>query len=134
MQDDSAEEEARWKGAIEELEGKGYVEALSYKREVFSVTREGFAEAKELKTYRPDIDTTRDPEEYLIDKVETEIVELTRQEMTVLDYLKKHHGDGTGMKETRMSPEVLSICVQSLLAKGKIIEDDSPNGGYKIVE
>lgn len=35
-------EEARWSGAIDELENYGLIQAASYKRQVFSVTREGY--------------------------------------------------------------------------------------------
>ena len=34
--------EAKWIGALEELEDCGFVQAASYKREVFTVTREGY--------------------------------------------------------------------------------------------
>lgn len=34
--------EAKWMGALEELENYGFVQAVSYKREVFTVTREGY--------------------------------------------------------------------------------------------
>lgn len=34
--------EAKWTGALEELENYGFVQAASYKREVFTVTREGY--------------------------------------------------------------------------------------------
>lgn len=41
-------EDARWNGAIDELERYGLIQAASYKREVFSVTREGYAVADEV--------------------------------------------------------------------------------------
>lgn len=34
--------EARWTGALEELERYGFVQAASYKRQVFTITREGY--------------------------------------------------------------------------------------------
>lgn len=34
---------AAWEGAVEELESLGLVKALSYKREIFALTREGYA-------------------------------------------------------------------------------------------
>ena len=44
--------EARWKGALEELEKCGFVKAASYKREVFEVTREGYAYTDRLSGAR----------------------------------------------------------------------------------
>ena len=41
-------EDARWNGAIDELERYGLIQAANYKREVFSVTREGYAVADEV--------------------------------------------------------------------------------------
>lgn len=45
----NAREEARWTGAVEELEKFGLVEAISYKRQVFKVTRKGYEVADEVK-------------------------------------------------------------------------------------
>lgn len=41
-------EEARWSGAIDELENYGLIQAASYKRQVFSVTREGYEAADKI--------------------------------------------------------------------------------------
>ena len=65
MQDDSAKEAARWKGALEELERYGFVQAVSYKRQTFEVTREGYDAAEKLKAKKPHIDTSVDPGKYL---------------------------------------------------------------------
>ena len=40
--------EAKWMGALEELEDLGFVQAASYKRQVFTITREGYAYADML--------------------------------------------------------------------------------------
>lgn len=40
--------EAKWMGALEELENYGFIQAASYKREVFTITREGYAYADML--------------------------------------------------------------------------------------
>ena len=40
--------EAKWMGALEELEDYGFIQAASYKREVFTITREGYAYADTL--------------------------------------------------------------------------------------
>ena len=45
-------EEARWMGALEELESYDLLQAVSFKREVFTVTREGYAFADELEKKR----------------------------------------------------------------------------------
>jgi hypothetical protein len=45
----TARDTARWVGALEELEREGLVRAEGYKREVFSVTREGYDVAEILK-------------------------------------------------------------------------------------
>ena len=42
-------EEARWMGALGELESYCFLDAASSKREVFTVTREGYAVADELE-------------------------------------------------------------------------------------
>ena len=44
---------ALWEGAVEELEKRGYVRATSDKREVFEVTREGYAAADSLNRAAP---------------------------------------------------------------------------------
>lgn len=41
--------EARWVGALEELESRGFVKATSYKRSIFTVTREGYAYADSIR-------------------------------------------------------------------------------------
>ena len=48
-------EEARWKGALDELESYGLIEAASYKREVFTVTHEGYRIADEIGSRFPDV-------------------------------------------------------------------------------
>lgn len=40
--------EAKWMGALEELESYGYVQAASYKRQVFTITREGYEYADNI--------------------------------------------------------------------------------------
>ena len=40
--------EAKWMGALEELEDWGFVQATSYKRQVFTLTREGYAYVDKL--------------------------------------------------------------------------------------
>ena len=40
--------EARWMGALEELENFGFIKAASYKRQVFTVTREGYEYADNI--------------------------------------------------------------------------------------
>jgi len=40
--------EAKWMGALEELENYGFIQASSYKRQVFTITREGYAYADKL--------------------------------------------------------------------------------------
>ena len=49
--------EARWKGALEELEQNGLVEALSYKREAFQLTHTGFAMADILNESQKGVET-----------------------------------------------------------------------------
>ena len=63
-EDGGTREEARWQGAVDELEGNGLIKAASYRRQVFSVTREGFAKADELNE-RWGIDRKKNPDEYL---------------------------------------------------------------------
>lgn len=40
--------EAKWMGALEELEDYGFIQAASHKRQVFTITREGYAYADKL--------------------------------------------------------------------------------------
>lgn len=61
---DTAEEGARWTGAVEKLEMCGLVEAAGFKREVFKVTKSGFRTAKEIVA-QYNIDTSKSPDEYL---------------------------------------------------------------------
>ena len=49
-QDSSPRTIALWEGVLEELEAQGFVKATSDRREVFEVTRRGFAAADALKT------------------------------------------------------------------------------------
>ncbi len=49
-QDSSPRTIALWEGVLEELESHGFVKATSERREVFEVTRRGFAAADALKT------------------------------------------------------------------------------------
>ena len=49
-EDSSPRTIALWEGVIEELEGQGFLKATSEQREVFEVTRRGFAAADALKT------------------------------------------------------------------------------------
>lgn len=65
INEQSAEEIARWVGALEELEENEYIEDTGYKREVFRVTRDGFAKIKQIKLIRPDIDIKENPDKYL---------------------------------------------------------------------
>lgn len=44
----SSREEARWMGAIRELERYGLIQAVSYKRQIFTVTREGYEAADKV--------------------------------------------------------------------------------------
>ena len=64
--EDTAREAARWKGALEKLERYGLVEAASYKRQVFTVTDQGYKVA-ELAKEKWSIDTSKNPDEYLVD-------------------------------------------------------------------
>ena len=59
-----AREEARWSGAIDELEQYGLIEAGSYKRQIFAVTNTGYKVADEIKE-ELNIDTNNAPEAYL---------------------------------------------------------------------
>lgn len=65
--DGSAREEARWMGAVEDLEKFGLVEAISYKRQVFNVTRKGYEVADEVKI-KLDINVKKSPDRFLQDK------------------------------------------------------------------
>jgi len=49
----SARSQAVWEGALEELEGLGFLRALNYKREMFGVTKEGYAVADLLPDSGP---------------------------------------------------------------------------------
>lgn len=62
-----AREETRWKAAVEELENYGLISACSYKREIFSITNNGYKVADEIKT-KLNINTDNSPEEYLVSK------------------------------------------------------------------
>lgn len=53
-------------GALEKLERYGLVEAASYKRQVFTVTDQGYKVA-ELAKEKWSIDTSKNPDEYLVD-------------------------------------------------------------------
>jgi hypothetical protein len=48
VENETAREAARWKAAIEELEGFGLIEASSYKREVFRLSHAGWEAAEQL--------------------------------------------------------------------------------------
>lgn len=65
--DGSAREEARWIGAVEELEKYGLIEVNSYKRQVFTVTRKGYEVADEVKN-KLDINVQESPDHFLHDK------------------------------------------------------------------
>lgn len=65
MKDKSAEESARWEGALEELVQKGLVKAMNSKPDVFKLTREGFGVAKQLNKKNPHVDTKIDPKIYM---------------------------------------------------------------------
>lgn len=45
----SAREVARWVGAVDELEGFGFIVAASYERQMFTVTREGYEAADKIE-------------------------------------------------------------------------------------
>lgn len=64
VNDNSPREEARWTGAVEELETYGLIEAASYKREVFRVTKLGFEIADEVKE-KLQMDVSESPDVYL---------------------------------------------------------------------
>ena len=64
VNDNSPREEARWTGAVEELETYGLIEAASYKREVFRVTKLGFEIADEVKE-KLQMDVSENPDVYL---------------------------------------------------------------------
>lgn len=60
----NAREEARWEAAIEELETFGLIEAVSYKRQIFKITHQGFALADELNKALS-VDCNNNPDIYL---------------------------------------------------------------------
>ena len=49
LSDNSPREIAKWEGAIEELESLGFIKPTSHKREIFTVTREGYEVAELLR-------------------------------------------------------------------------------------
>lgn len=59
-----ARENARWSGAVDELENYGLIEAGSYKRQVFLVTHIGYQVADEVKK-KLEIDFNNSPDQYL---------------------------------------------------------------------
>lgn len=63
--DGGAREEARWSGAVNELESYGLIEDGSYKHQVFAVTSTGYKVADEVKA-KLSIDTDNSPDDYLI--------------------------------------------------------------------
>lgn len=64
--DGGAREEARWNGAVDELENHGLIEDGSYKHQVFAVTHIGYKVADEIKE-KLDIDFNNSPDQYLIE-------------------------------------------------------------------
>ena len=60
----NAREEARWEAVIEELEALGLIEAVSYKRQIFKVTHNGFAVADDLNK-ELSVDCNNSPDVYL---------------------------------------------------------------------
>lgn len=63
--DGDAREEARWSGAVNELESYGLIEDGSYKHQVFAVTSTGYKVADEVKA-KLSLDTDNPPDDYLI--------------------------------------------------------------------
>lgn len=61
-----ARENARWSGAVDELESYGLIEDGSYKHQVFAVTHIGYKVADEIKE-KLDIDFNNSPDRYLIE-------------------------------------------------------------------
>lgn len=61
-----ARENARWSGAVDELESYGLIEDGSYKHQVFAVTHIGYKVADEIKE-KLDIDFNNSPDQYLIE-------------------------------------------------------------------
>ena len=61
-----ARENARWNGAVDELESYGLIEDGSYKHQVFAVTHIGYKVADEIKE-KLDIDFNNSPDRYLIE-------------------------------------------------------------------
>lgn len=60
----SARENARWNGAVDELESYGLIEDGSYKHQVFAVTHTGYKIADEIKE-ELEIDFGNSPDQYL---------------------------------------------------------------------
>lgn len=65
VQENTAKEAARWTGALEELENYGLIQAASYKRQVFNVTRNGYSAASQVQNQYPNVDVEKNPGEYL---------------------------------------------------------------------
>lgn len=63
-QNGGAREESRWEDAVIELENNGFITDLSYKRQIFRITIEGYKAADEIKE-KLSIDTDKCPDEYL---------------------------------------------------------------------
>lgn len=62
--EDTAREAAKWKGVLDNLERNGLIEATDYKRRHFAVTALGYKVAEQVKE-KWDIDTNKDPKEYI---------------------------------------------------------------------
>lgn len=60
-----AREEARWSGAVDELENYGLIKDGSYKHQVFAVTHTGYQAADEIKE-KLKIDFNNSPDQYLV--------------------------------------------------------------------
>ena len=67
----SAEEKARWVGALEELEEFGYVSKKGKGLQIFELKKRGFDAAREIKKHYPNINTKVDPHIYMKEVVET---------------------------------------------------------------
>lgn len=140
IKDCSPKEIARWKGALEELEQYGLVQAANYKREVFKLTREGFDAAEQLKKSNHQIDTKVDPREYLMpyeseDNIQllADVVLLFATELNgIIDVDKSVHGityvvgGKFNLNASQNSKEIAKwdAVLELLLAK-KLIEKDS---------
>ncbi len=59
-----ARQESRWEDAVIELENYGLIEALTYKRQIFRVTTNGYKASDEIKE-KLNIDIEKCPDEYL---------------------------------------------------------------------